>query len=884
MTATATPCAATPGCPGSIDPDGYCDECGVAARPGAAAPGTGTGGSSPATPAPPGGTAAAGRPTGSGAAGASGGPTASGASGAAASGRTVGTGSAGTGSGGSARTAAAGAATSARSVGTGSAGSGRTAVTGSTRSTSRRRFGRGLVAVDPVAVTDPADVVLADPKVPEDKRYCAACGSPVGRSRDGRPGRLTGFCSACGARYSFAAKLDPGDLVGGQYRIAGCLAHGGMGWVYLATDTRVADRWVVLKGLLDTGDVAAAEAAVAERRFLAEVEHANTVKIYNFVEHDGAGYIVMEYVGGRSLKDVLKARRTAAGRPDPLPVTQAAAYLLDILPAFGYLHERGLLYCDFKPDNIIQTADSVKLIDLGAVLRIDDTESSIFGTVGYQAREVATDGPSVESDLYTVGRTLAVLATDFRGYQNTFVTSLPDPIDQPVFADYPSLYGLLCRACHADPGQRFHSAEEMADQLLGVLREALAIDGKPQPGPSTRFTAERASALDGPDRRALPVPLVDTDDPNAAFLASVTIADPTELAALLETAPADSPELGRRAVLALLDGAQPAGRAGTGPGTPAGATADPTAADPTPPGTAATGTATASTATTRGAAAGTARTYAAHTGTTGAGTTGASTTGASTAAASTAGAAARLVALRAAWGQDWQADWLGGLVALAQEQPAAAAEAFERVRAELPGEPAPKLALGMCGELLDRPEDAARWYDLVATTEPACTSAAAGLGRARAAAGDRAGAVSAFGRIPPASAAWSAGQVAAVRALTATAGDSGQPPSTADLVRAADLIGSLTLAPAIAAELRVDLLQQALRAALAGAPLPAAVLGAAAGRGPIGPANGANGTADERRVRFALEHEYRVLARSVDGPDRFRLVDLANEIRPRTLT
>jgi serine/threonine-protein kinase PknG len=659
-----------------------------------------------------------------------------------------------------------------------------------------------LVAVEPVPVADPADVVLANPQVPEDKRYCGACGGQVGRSRNGRPGRLEGFCATCGARYSFAAKLHPGDLVGGQYLIAGCLAHGGMGWIYLATDTRVADRWVVLKGLLDTGDVAAAEAAVAERRFLAEVEHPNTVKIYNFVEHDSAGYIVMEYVGGRSLKDVLKQRRVAAGHADPLPVAQAIAYVLDILPALGYLHERGLLYCDFKPDNIIQTADSVKLIDLGAVLRMDDTSSAIFGTVGYQAREVATDGPSVESDLYTVGRTLAVLATDFRGYQNTFADSLPDPIDQPTFARYPSLYGFLVRACHPDPDQRFHSAEEMADQLLGVLREALAIDGSPQPGPSTRFTAERASALDGPQRRALPVPLVDTDDPNAAFLASVMVADPAQLVALLDTAPADSPELGRRAVLALLDGAGD---------VPA--------------------------------------------------------------------AAARLDTLTAAWGEDWQAAWLSGLLALGRQQAAVARGAFEGVRAMLPGEPAAKLALGMCAEILDETQDAARWYDLVSTADPAFTSAAAGLGRMRAAAGDRAGAVSAFGRIPPTSAAWSAGQVAAVRALIAASADGGGAAATADLVQAAKLIDGIRLAAAEAATLRVEVLRQALQAAQAGHPLPVIVLGGQ----PAG-ASASNGDADERRVRLALERDYRVLARAADGADRIRLVDLANEVRPRTLT
>ena len=77
---------------------------------------------------------------------------------------------------------------------------------------------------------------------------------------------------------------------------------------------------------------------------------------------------------------------------DPLPVDQAIAYILEVLPAFSYLHDLGLVYCDFKPDNLIQFGDAVKLIDLGGVCRIDDDDSAIYGTVGYQAPEVARSG------------------------------------------------------------------------------------------------------------------------------------------------------------------------------------------------------------------------------------------------------------------------------------------------------------------------------------------------------------------------------------------------------------------------------------------------------------------------------------------------------------
>ncbi len=248
----------------------------------------------------------------------------------------------------------------------------------------------------------------------------------VGRSRDGKPGRTEGFCPKCRTEFSYAPKLIPGDLVGGQYQVVGALAHGGLGWIYLANDKNVSDRWVVLKGLLNTGDLDAYQAAVAERQFLAEVQHPLIVNIYNFAMYEDAGYTVMEYVGGHSLKQLLKARMDAnGGRYDPFPADQAIAYMIEILPAFSYLHSQGLLYCDFKPDNIIQAGDAVKLIDLGGVRRTDDNESAIYGTVGFQAPEIATLGPSVSSDIYTIGRTLAVLLFEFRGHQSTYVKSLP---------------------------------------------------------------------------------------------------------------------------------------------------------------------------------------------------------------------------------------------------------------------------------------------------------------------------------------------------------------------------------------------------------------------------------------------------------------------------
>ncbi len=408
-----------------------------------------------------------------------------------------------------------------------------TARTGSSSAASARgRLGAGVVAIPRIPKVDPATAILADPQVPESNRFCGnpECHKPVGRGRDGQPGRPEGFCTHCGTRYSFLPKLSRGDFVGGQYEVQGCIAHGGLGWIYLAIDRNVHNRWVVLKGLLNSGDADAMAAAAAEVLALAEVEHPNIVRIYNFVEHaDSAGvpvgYIVMEYVGGLSLKQIRKARNA------PLPPDQAVAYIVEIASALDYLHTQGLAYCDFKPDNVIQADEQLKLIDLGAVIEMDDEESSIYGTLGYQAPEIAHTGPTVASDVYTVGRTLAVLVMDVPQDRGHFVEQLPGPETVPVLAKHESLYRAILRATDPDPGRRFSSMAEMADQLTGVLHEIAAADGDTeQPRMSTYFSPQRAVYGTGRDVptdpaevvAALPVPVVNPSDPGAAVLATTS--------------------------------------------------------------------------------------------------------------------------------------------------------------------------------------------------------------------------------------------------------------------------------------------------------------------------------------------------------------------------
>ncbi|MFI6606718.1 tetratricopeptide repeat protein [Streptomyces sp. NPDC050507] len=816
----------------------------------------------------------------------------------------------------------------------------------STGASGRNRLGAGLVLVPDVPRPDPRTAVMENPEVPERKRFCSRsdCGAPVGRARGQRPGRTEGFCTKCGHPYSFVPKLQGGDIVHGQYEVAGCLAHGGLGWVYLAVDRAVSDRWVVLKGLLDTGDQDAMAAAISERRFLAEIEHSNIVRIYNFVEHldqrTGSldGYIVMEYVGGKALKEIANERRTPAGKRDPLPVEQACAFGIEALEALGHLHSRNLLYCDFKVDNAIQTEDQLKLIDMGAVRRMDDEESAIYGTVGYQAPEVAEAGPSVASDLYTVARTLAVLTFDFQGYTNVFVDSLPDPDNIEVFRTYESFYRLLVRATDPDPARRFASAAEMAEQLTGVLREVVSLQtGRPRPALSTLFGAELrvtdtelftirtgdvsrlGARAPEPGRAGLfgrrrgggapPAPPV---PPPAA------VAPPGGVPGALPAGPPAGFAAGAGPVPSTTTHVRGGAQSGHGGGTPLPYArnqaaipaprvplADPAAVPgpyganvPRLAGLDVRGTSLAlpvprvdASDPNAGFLAGVMASAPAE--------LIAALQAVPAASLETrlrelraalemndlAGATETLTALEAKHPDDWRVVWYRGLTSLVSGDKENAALSFDAVYDAFPGEPAPKLALGICAEVLGQLDNAAEYYRLVWMTDPSFVSAAFGLARVQIAAGDRSGAVRTLESVPEASIHFTAARVAAVRArLRERAPDD---PLINDLMAASAQVSGLAglgLDAVRREQLSTEVLGTALDWVLSGSPTArSSDPQSAPYAGAQGPKTLLGSDLDERGLRFGLERSYRMLARLAEpGAERIELVERANRFRPRT--
>ena len=566
-----------------------------------------------------------------------------------------------------------------------------------------RQLGGGLVEIPRVRDIDPLEALMTNPVVPESKRFCWNCGKPVGRSDSGNKGSSEGWCPSCGSPYSFLPQLNPGDTVAGQYEVKGCIAHGGLGWVYLAVDHNVNDRPVVLKGLVHSGDAEAQAIAMAERQFLAEVVHPQIVQIFNFVEHtdrhgDPVGYIVMEYIGGQSLRRGLKA-----GKSEKLPVAEAIAYLLEILPALSYLHSIGLVYNDLKPENIMLTEEQLKLIDLGAVSRVNSF-GYLYGTPGFQAPEIVRTGPTIATDIYTVGRTLAALTLNLRTRNGRYVDGLPD--DDPVLKTYDSFGRLLRRATDPDPRRRFSTAEEMSAQLMGVLREVVAQDTSvPRPGLSTIFSPSRSTFgvdllvahtdvyLDGQVHSekltareivtALPVPLVDPADVAAPVLQATVLSQPVQTLDSLRAARhgsldadgievAESIELPLMEVRALLD------------------------------------------------------------------------------LGDVAKATRKLDDLAERVGWRWRLVWYRAVAELLTGDYDSATKHFTEVLDTFPGELAPKLALAATAELAGN-TDEQKYYQTVWKTNDGVISAAFGLARFLSAEGDREDAVNTLDEVPPTS-------------------------------------------------------------------------------------------------------------------------------------
>jgi eukaryotic-like serine/threonine-protein kinase len=319
----------------------------------------------------------------------------------------------------------------------------------------------------------------------------------------------------------------------GKYEILRALGQGAMGEVYLAHQAAIG-REVAIKTILST----AGRADDMEERFRREaaaagkLNHPNIVTIYDFDREGELLYLVMEYVQGEDLEDIIAHQS--------MTPAQFLEVLAQVCDGLGYAHRHGVIHRDIKPSNIRVVRDGkriqAKVMDFG-IARTRDSHMTVtgmvMGTVSYMAPEyIQTSKSSAQGDLWAVGVMLYECLTTRKpfGGDNTttilfnIVSQAPDPIEpEDAQGISPSVHLILDRALSKDPANRYQTAEEFGKALRackdpswkGVIEATVAPSIH---GPTTlmRAQAGRAASFPEPSSALTALAPPDPDAPTAS--------------------------------------------------------------------------------------------------------------------------------------------------------------------------------------------------------------------------------------------------------------------------------------------------------------------------------------------------------------------------------
>ncbi|MFN8606837.1 MAG: serine/threonine-protein kinase [Vulcanimicrobiota bacterium] len=304
--------------------------------------------------------------------------------------------------------------------------------------------------------------------------------------------------------------MEPGDLLQDRYKIVRHIKRGGMGAVYEARDTKLADSSCAVKEILEAARSSRDSQYIESRFFqemkaLAALDHPSIPKVRDYLTVDSVVYIVMELVQGQSLDDEIEQSVGLTGRS--LPPEKCVEDVLALLETVEYLHQQEppIIHRDIKPANVLRETRSgrIKLVDFGLARQLDDnSRHTLVGTLGYCAPEQMMGKGSFESDLYSVGMTLYHLLT---GKQPDMLNL--DALTPDLPGVRPGLAQIVEKATQPRPADRYHTCREMSDDLKAWL----ASEPPPKPLPSvpqeppalSRYSPPApAAASGGPGRLA----------------------------------------------------------------------------------------------------------------------------------------------------------------------------------------------------------------------------------------------------------------------------------------------------------------------------------------------------------------------------------------------
>ena len=280
--------------------------------------------------------------------------------------------------------------------------------------------------------------------------------------------------------------LSKGQKINDRYEIIKSIGDGGMANVYLAQDT-ILDRKVAVKVL--RGDLSSDDKFI--RRFQREalsvsnLSHPNIVEVYDVGEEDGQHYIVMEYIEGKTLKQLLKKRES-------LTLTEVIDIMTQLTDGISHAHESYIIHRDIKPQNImIEDDGKVKITDFGIAMALNATQltqtNSVMGSVHYLPPEQASGkSATIKSDIYSMGILMYELLTGnvpFKG-DNAVEIALKHMKDKipSIRKQDPSIpqsvENILLKATAKNPRNRYDSAKEMHEDLIHCMDEEHSNDKK----------------------------------------------------------------------------------------------------------------------------------------------------------------------------------------------------------------------------------------------------------------------------------------------------------------------------------------------------------------------------------------------------------------------
>lgn len=288
----------------------------------------------------------------------------------------------------------------------------------------------------------------------------------------------------------------------GPYRIIQKIGEGGSGVVYKAehnlTGQIVAIKELT-KGLAATEEMK--ERFIREAKILAKLTHKNIVRLYNFIEQDGLFYLVMEFMEGMRLDDIIK-------KDNPMDYVRCIGYCKQILEGVDFAHLHGIIHRDIKPANIIVDNDGVvKIMDFGIAVGDDDSHltktGTSLGTLRYMSPEQIKSGKvGLQSDIYSIGMTLFEMITGtspFKGdsafhLMNAIIKNkIPSPAKFRSDVPLPIEKAIL-KACAKHLSDRFESATEFSKALDDW---DISISGKATNEETNKYTTV-LPALDKP--------------------------------------------------------------------------------------------------------------------------------------------------------------------------------------------------------------------------------------------------------------------------------------------------------------------------------------------------------------------------------------------------